>query len=138
MEFDIRYVAAISQIEGRHRINNGSNMEMLTKDNWIVVEKSKSILEIFYDITNEISSENQVTLSTVIVLCKILIRHVNKHISEVPPADPFEIQLLLDTLKTQLTERFRNVESNFLYAEATILDKRFKKIGFEDENIYMR
>lgn len=109
--------------------------EQLSSHDWIIVEKTIDILEIFYDITNEISAENNVSLSKVIVLCKIMIRHVNKKLNEEGTSGPIEIRLLLNTLRQQLNDRFKNVENNALYAEATILDPRFKKYGFRDENM---
>lgn len=110
----------------------GTNLEMLTPEDWTVIERSVKILEIFYRVTEEICTETQVTLSKVIVLSKIMIRHINKYIDE-DTGFSTHIQLLLGTLKRQLSDRFANIESNPLYAEATILDQRFKGFAFRDE-----
>lgn len=112
----------------------GNNLQTLTPDEWDIVEKAITILEIFYNITTELCSEKYVSLSKVPVLCKIMIRHVNKHLET--ETSSTSIILLLTTLKTQLTQRFQNIESNNLYAEATILDPRFKKVGFKDTEPY--
>ncbi|CAG5015362.1 unnamed protein product [Parnassius apollo] len=110
----------------------GTDLEMLTPEDWKIVDLAIKILEIFYNVTVEMSSETQVTLSKVIVLTKIMIKHVNKRINE-DTGLPAQIILLLDTLKQQLSDRFQNIESNPLYAEATILDPRFKGFAFREQ-----
>ncbi|CAG5059867.1 unnamed protein product [Parnassius apollo] len=109
-----------------------TDLEMLTPEDWKIVDLAIKILEIFYNVTVEMSSETQVTLSKVIVLTKIMIKHVNKHINE-DTGLPAQIILLLDTLKQQLSDRFQNIESNPMYAEATILDPRFKGFAFREQ-----
>lgn len=76
-----------------------STHEALSSHDWIIVEKSITILEIFYNITNEISSEKHVTLSTVIVLCKIMIRNINKQLNEEGTSGQSEIRIMLNTLR---------------------------------------
>lgn len=85
----------------------GNNLQTLTPDEWDIVEKAITILEIFYNITTELCSEKYVSLSKVPVLCKIMIRHVNKHLET--ETSSTRIILLLTTLKTQLTQRFQNI-----------------------------
>ncbi|CAG5047103.1 unnamed protein product [Parnassius apollo] len=64
-----------------------------------------------------------------------MVKHVNKHINE-DTGLPAQIVLLLDTLKQQCSDRFQNIESNPLYAEATILDPRFKGFAFHSQEIF--
>lgn len=39
-------------------------------------------------------------------------------------------------LESGLIERFRDLERNILYAESTLLDPRFKQMGFKDKQAY--
>lgn len=45
-----------------------------------------------------------------------------------------EIYRMINVFLNQISERFRNIERNDLLSQATILDPRFKKFGFSDEN----
>lgn len=98
----------------------------LTDHDWAVIEAAVPILKLFYDITVEISSEQNVSLSKVIPLANIMAKKVNKLLS-----DP-----LLEALNKEIDRRFVNIEMNQLTAEATILDPRFKGRGFRDAKIY--
>ncbi|CAH1986951.1 unnamed protein product [Acanthoscelides obtectus] len=45
---------------------------------------------------------------------------------------------MIEKLKLELKNRFQDLEENSLIAQATLLDPRFKKIGFIDERKYKR
>ncbi|CAK1553276.1 unnamed protein product [Leptosia nina] len=105
---------------------------------WQVVEEAIPILKPFYEVTNEISTEKQVSLSKVIVYSRLLHQHISNCNLEVYSP---EAQKMITSLKAQIHRRFydkSDVESNVLYAEATILDPRFKNRGFRDLNKYER
>lgn len=99
---------------------------MLTEDDWVVIEKSIPILKIFYEVTKEISCEEYVTCSKVIVFCKL----INTQIKKCTEERVIPIQELIHSLGVQMTLRFQDIESNLLLSEATICDPRFKKNGF--------
>lgn len=112
----------------------------LSKEDWVVIEKVVPILQIFDDVTVEISSEKNVTLSKVIVFCRILKRQMTQYLNEldkhslsVENDTPSCVRKLLMTINEQCQKRFNNLEKNCLYAESTILDPRFKSKGFREE-----
>ncbi|KMQ86890.1 zinc finger bed domain-containing protein 1-like protein [Lasius niger] len=41
---------------------------------------------------------------------------------------------MTDTLMRQLSVRFKDVENNILITDATLLDPRFKRFGFSEQN----
>ncbi|GBP93363.1 Zinc finger BED domain-containing protein 4 [Eumeta japonica] len=110
----------------------------LNTTEWQVVEEAIPILKSFYEVTTEISTEKQVSLSKVIVYSRLLHQHISNCNLEVYSP---EAQKMITSLKAQIHRRFydkSDVESNVLYAEATILDPRFKNRGFRDVNKYER
>lgn len=42
----------------------------------------------------------------------------------------------INVLTDQIEKRFGHLERNILYAEAVILDPRFKKYGFFNQNVF--
>ncbi|XP_037875893.1 E3 SUMO-protein ligase ZBED1 [Bombyx mori] len=106
----------------------------LSQDDWTIIEKSIPLLNIFYEVTKEISGEEYVTASKVIVYCKL----INKQIEKCTEETLAPIQELIKSLALQMTQRFHDIESNVLLSEATILDPRFKKNGFSSVRNYER
>lgn len=108
----------------------------LSNDDWRVIETVASILQIFYEITEEISAEKNVTLSKIIIYVKALKSEINSYIEKYSQDSliPVEINEMLSTISQKMSERFRDVEENELIAQATILDPRFKKFGFMNEH----
>ena len=80
------------------------------------------------------SSENRVTISKVIPLTKIirgsLLKLEKEMISDAQP--------LVQSMLRGVSARFLNLEEVPLLAESTLLDPRFKKRGFESENLYKK
>lgn len=117
-----------------------NNNLSLSTDDWIVVEEALPILKVFYTVTVEICSETTVSLSKIIVFCDLLRDHVDKHLALLDAKMRIENQYayemvdnLLKSLHFEMNKRLNDFEKNFLYAESTILDPRFKKKGFRDE-----
>lgn len=104
---------------------------MLSSEDWEIVCAAIEILLPFYEITMEVSGEKHVTLSKVTVLCNLLEGYIAKcqHSNE-------KIKRLLANLQSGISSRFGGLEKNYLYAESTILDPRFKRKGFKNEYTY--
>lgn len=100
----------------------------LTEYDWCVVESAIPILKLFYDVTTELSAEKNVTLSKVIPLVRIMLSSLRSRQSDLP-----EVQSLIKELERDLERRFATIELSECYAEAIILDPRFKTKGFRDE-----
>jgi len=105
--------------------------EPLSAADWEVIDQSCIVLAPFDEITIEISSEQTVSASKVILFAGFLskfcgaLQQDNTHASR-PPS----VQAMLQTLNASLVRRFMNIENNSTLAEATLLDPRFKKRGF--------
>lgn len=110
---------------------------LINSEEFVSIEQILPILKPFNDITTEMSTEKAVTLSKVIVYCKIMINHISKH--HAPPVistylEP--VQQLVKKLHVEIYKRFGDIESSVLHSEATVLDPRFKKIGFNSITKY--
>ncbi|CAH0730113.1 unnamed protein product, partial [Brenthis ino] len=102
----------------------------LSLEDWTLIEKALPILKIFYEVTVEVSAEKSVSLSKVIVYCRLLKRQITYRLSQAEAAqDNSKIYTMLRMLNEQLHRRFNSVEGNTLYAECDILDPRFKGKG---------
>ncbi|XP_063538121.1 E3 SUMO-protein ligase ZBED1-like [Cydia strobilella] len=108
----------------------------LDHTDWDVITKALPILHIFYEVTMEVCGENYVSASLYIVYNKLIKQKLEAYQNDAPFLPP--ITNLLDKLRSQMRQRFMDVESNTLLCEETILDPRFKKFGFIDILKYNR
>ncbi|XP_055904989.1 zinc finger BED domain-containing protein 4-like [Eupeodes corollae] len=105
----------------------------LNNEDWDILERILPILKIFLDITVEISSEKNVSLSKVIVYCRLLKFEISRFTEQLSdPQIPECVRKFVKKIQEEVQSRFNNLEKNFLYAEATIFDPRFKNKGFRD------
>ena len=82
------------------------------------------VLRPFEVVTREMSGEKYVCSSKIIPLAKALQR-CNSSVSS----------RLSEALCAQMSGRFLNMEANVLIASATLLDPRFKKLGFSNQEL---
>jgi len=111
-------------------ILNYSQINPLTPNDWIILEKSKDLLKIFYDITTEISVEKYITISKELIFVNALQKYTKRFINDVTL--PQEVLNMAAILNKQLFIRFGRLEDDVLVAQSTLLDPRFKKHGFID------
>jgi len=98
---------------------------------WEVIDQSCIVLAPFDEITNEISSEQTVSASKVILFAGFLAKFCGAlQRDDTHAGRPPSVQAMLQTLTASLVLRFINIENNSTLAEATFLDPRFKKGGF--------
>lgn len=107
----------------------------LSQEEWGIVQHAVQLLEVFNDVTKEISAETNVTLSKTTVLSRLMSKKV-KHYLVSNTQLPEKIKLLCKSLLEGLSKRFGDRESHDLIAQSTILDPRFKSKAFGDENKY--
>jgi len=94
-------------------------------------------LKRFKEITNEIISEKSATNPKVVVFSKVLLiyciqlKQNNTNSNNLTVTTAF-----INVLTKQIEDRFDKLEKNMLYAEAVILDPRFKKHGFFNINSF--
>ncbi|XP_050532346.1 uncharacterized protein LOC126900574 [Daktulosphaira vitifoliae] len=109
-----------------------SELNCLCTENWIILENARDILKIFYEVTTDISAEKYVMLSKEIIFIKILYKFILNYINI--NTLPKEINSMAMMIKSVLFSRFGEIEENMLVSQATLLDPRFKKFAFSNEN----
>lgn len=108
-------------------------VQNLTEQEWQILPDIIKILKPFKQLTEEMSSENTVTISKVLAangsvlsilnnLQNIITRELSKN--------------LLDKLITEFNARFKNSSRHPLLSKSALLDPRFKKQSFFDNNSY--
>lgn len=100
----------------------------LTSTEWELLSSLEIIFQVFEQITNEISGQKYVTASLVLVYIKMLMDRITKLSKE--PASSETIKNVVGILKKEFEQRFKNYENSNTLAACTILDPRFKKLGF--------
>ncbi|KAF0749845.1 zinc finger BED domain-containing protein 1-like, partial [Aphis craccivora] len=105
-----------------------ANVEMLSPEEWIVVEKASVFLEIFYEVTKEICGDQYVTLSSVLIFTGVIFESMKMYEQDI--SLPIEIHEMVSTLKQQTMTRLKPLEDNDLVTQAALLDPRYKKLAF--------
>lgn len=101
----------------------------ITNDDTAVMNQICDLLKAFKDCTEEMSSEQHVTVSKVILLHKALKKWCSKFIT---PTVRDNVREMAERLIEALNKRFQGIEENNVCAQATLLDPRFKSYGFSD------
>ncbi|XP_064475058.1 E3 SUMO-protein ligase ZBED1-like [Ornithodoros turicata] len=110
-----------------------ADLHPLVSTEWTILEKACEILKPFKEVTEEMSSEKNVTISKVILLANGLMQHID----EVEKDDlPRQCRNMAKAMKAQVKRRFDNIEGNSMLAEATVFDPRFKQYGFSKRASY--
>lgn len=111
-----------------------SSIDTLTPEEWDTVDKAILILQIFNEVTIEVSSEKTVSISKKIVLVSSMTATVDTYVNDI--ALPHAVHQMAVSLKYELQKRFKDIEENEIVAQASILDPLFKKYGFTNEVKY--
>lgn len=105
-------------------------VESLTSQEWSTLKEVCKVLKPFESVTIEMSSEQAVSVSKVIVL----VEGLKSACQRLQPTFTMPLgKELTEALMEQLTKRFGNCDMNVTLARATFLDPRFKKLGFRSE-----
>lgn len=109
----------------------------LSTSDWQLITNVCAVLKRFKEITVEISGEKTITISKVVVFSKALLNYCTQLKQKYPIASASaETTAFINVLIEQIGKRFGHLERNILYAEAVILDSRFKKHGFFNQNAF--
>lgn len=103
----------------------------LTDNEWESLSQMCMVLQPFKDVTVELSAENYVSLSKLIPMIRILKSHLDKVVEKVTIA---QILQLIETLKGDIENRFREIEYEEHASMATYLDPRFKSLAFSSND----
>jgi len=98
---------------------NNAKLCFLTPNEWSVVDKSKDLLKVFYDVTEEVSGEKYVTISKTIIYVNAMKKITQKCIND--KTLPQEVLDMAKILKEKMMIRFDKIEDNMLIAQGTLL-----------------
>lgn len=108
-------------------------LNIITTNEWALLEKLIDLLEIFKDVTEEVSAEN-VTISKMLVFVRAIYEHIQRSYNK--PDIEEELKAVLKIFRNNFFKRFSDVEDIAILTESTVLDPRFKKYGFKEERKY--
>ena len=109
------------------------NFELLTDSEWNVLSTIVPILRVFFFITEEISSEKNVNLSKIIPIKRQLLTFLQRSACDLDLEKELR-QRLIHYMEFYLG----NIENNKYYVISTLLDPRFKTLGFPDNESISR
>ncbi|KAJ8910633.1 hypothetical protein NQ315_012501 [Exocentrus adspersus] len=109
-------------------------LNTISANEYIILEKLIDILQIFKDVTEEVSEEKGVTISKILLFVRAIYEHIQKYYNN--PDLETELKGVVEVFRNNFFKRFSDVEDIAVYAESTVLDPRFKKYGFKEEHKY--
>lgn len=112
-------------------ITNNS-LNCISDDEWEIISSACTFLQVFDDVTTEMSSENTVTISKQNLFYIFLLDHLHSYIQNTDT--PTAIVEMANEINTTLTKYFKNLESNDIQSQSILLDPRFKKYGFSSND----
>lgn len=100
----------------------------LLSEQYVIISECLKVLSPFNDATVELSEEKRVSGSKVIPLLSMLLHTLEEQ--ERGSDQTPESTAMAETLRRQLRERLHTLQSMSIMSLATLLNPRFKKIGF--------
>lgn len=107
-------------------------VQVLSWADWDVIARACQLLMALYEAAIEISAEKYMSASKAMVMIKGLLRFCNDQLDI--PDQPPTIERMANIMMSSMSTWFGNLELKPLFAEATMLDPRFKQSGFSDSN----
>ena len=104
--------------------------ELLSAPEWDVVVYACELLRPMYEVTCELAAERYAPASKIILMARGLTRLCRDQFES--PSLPVVVRKMANVMLASMTAWFGSFETNNLLAEATLLDPRFKRSGFED------
>jgi hypothetical protein len=98
------------------------NMDNLVHEDFELIKYYCAIFKLFKEVTIELSSKKDISISKVLILIKALHSHIKNKEKE-----QNAIHLMLSKMVIKANAKFENIENQPILIEATILDPRFKK-----------
>lgn len=105
-------------------------LAMLTANEWDEIGRMVDGLQIFEEITEELSAEKAVAVSKILTLIDAIRDHLLQMSIDSENAKYPVLLGMLNMLKERFASRSIRYETNKCIAEATFLDPRFKRHGF--------
>lgn len=116
--------------------DDDDEFQLLSNDDWKILDSLETIFQMFDDVTLEIRGEKYVTISKVLVFIKVIHNKISRFMADVELCSNENVKNLLDNLSAKFLDTFKNYENSSVLAMSTILDQRYKKLGFQDASKY--
>lgn len=113
---------------------NYPHLKNLTSTDLLTIESVCELLRTFKEGAEEICNEKYISISKLVLLSQVLKKSCMKFLNKT--TIPKNIRDLSKKLFVMLKEQIRQIEENEIFAEATILDPRFKRHGFADVDLF--
>jgi len=107
-------------------------VQVLSWSDWDIIARACQLLMALYEAAIEISAEKYLSASKAMVMIKGLLKFCNDQIDV--PDQPPTIERMANIMMSSMSTWFGNLELKPLFAEATMLDPRFKQSGFSDSS----
>lgn len=107
-------------------------VQVLSWADWDVIARACQLLMALYEAAIEISAEKYISASKAMVMIKGLLRLCSDQLDI--PDQPPTIERMANIMMSSMSTWFGNLELKPLFAEATMLDPRFKQSGFSDSS----
>ena len=107
-------------------------VQVLSWTDWDVIARACQLLMALYEAAIEISAEKYISASKAMVMIKGLLRLCSDQLDV--PDQPPTIERMANIMMSSMSTWFGNLELKPLFAEATMLDPRFKQSGFSDSS----
>ena len=108
------------------------SLQVLSWADWDVIARACQLLMALYEAAIEISAEKYISASKAMVMIKGLLRLCRDQLDV--PDQPPTIERMANIMMSSMSTWFGNLELKPLFAEATMLDPRFKRSGFSDSS----
>lgn len=108
------------------------DLTQLTDGEFIILEQACKILEIFKDVSTEMSDENKVTISNIILISCSLKKYCENFIKQNSSLS-LEVKTMAEFIISSLNNTLNDIEKNSVVTEATFLDPRYKEHGFSNK-----
>jgi len=108
------------------------NVQVLSWADWDVIARACQLLMALYEAAIEISAEKYISASKAMVMIRGLSKLCQDQLDI--PDQPPTIEKMANIMMSSVSTWFGNLELKPLFAEATMLDPRFKRSGFSDSS----
>ncbi|KAK3928324.1 E3 SUMO-protein ligase ZBED1 [Frankliniella fusca] len=117
----------------RKRVSKARPPDMVTVEEEDILKEVKELLAPLARATKELSGDKTVTLSK----CIPVVRNLRRDTEKFSPTTPLSFNMKQDLLNL-LNKSFGLIEEVKLYTTATLLDPRFKKVAFYQDQLTQR
>lgn len=115
-----------------------TTLPVLDTDEWSAISKICEILDVFDEVTQELSAEKVVTISKMLLLIDGIQDHLHSVEIDANNTAFNDVAKMIEILKNKFSSRSIKYGSSSIIAEATFLDPRFKKYGFPDVDLFVK